>query len=40
MEMPCAGQASPMNDWSSPDMTRSSELFPAPFSPSTPIFAP
>jgi hypothetical protein len=38
--MPSAGNASPVKEVSSPAMMRSSELFPAPFKPSTPIFAP
>ena len=40
MVIPSAGKASPMKFWSLPDMIRSSVLFPDPFRPSTPIFAP
>jgi hypothetical protein len=37
---PGVGRASPTKSWSTPAMMRSSELLPAPFAPSTPIFAP
>ena len=37
---PCAAHASPWKSWSMPAMMRSSDDFPAPLAPSTPIFAP
>ena len=37
---PAVGAASPWNSRSTPAMIRSSVLLPAPFAPSTPIFAP
>ena len=40
MRMPSAGLASPKKSLSTPAMMRSSVDFPAPFEPSTPIFAP
>src|SRR5712692_1299662 len=40
MRSPAAGNASPRKSLSTPAMIRSSEDFPAPLAPSTPILAP
>ena len=40
MVYPGAMTVSPMKSFSTPAMIRSSVLFPAPFRPNTPIFAP